>query len=171
MNTTAQQNKRKRAQVIKGKSGGMLLVLTQDVLHVGKQGEVVEVRLGYGRNFLLPRGLATAPSQHNLRLLDRFKVKLQQARDVRHADLKAMAEQIVRLGGVNIESRVNEEGHLYGSVGAAEILKALKAKNLMIEEDMIRLEGAIKETGIYAVKLNLGYEIETELTVAVIPGK
>ena len=50
-------------------------------------------------------------------------------------------------------------------------MKALKAKNLMIEEEMIRLEGAIKETGIYAVKLNLGYDIETELTVAVIPGK
>ena len=171
MNTTMENNKRKRDQVLKGKSGGMLLVLTQDVLHVGKQGEVVEVRHGYGRNYLLPRGLATAPSQHNLRLLDRFKVKLQQAREARQADLKAMAEQIARLGGVNIESRVNEEGLLYGSVGAAEIMKALKAKNLMVEEEMIRLEGVIKETGIYAVKLNLGYEIEADLTVAVIPGK
>lgn len=57
MSTTMEPNKRKRAQVIKGKSGGMLLVLTQDVLHVGKQGEVVEVRHGYGRNFLCPGAL------------------------------------------------------------------------------------------------------------------
>ncbi len=162
---------RKRAQVLKGKSGGMLLVLTQDVTHVGKQGDVVEVRHGYGRNFLLPRGLGTIPTQHNIRLLEKFTIRLQQAKDARIADLKAMAEQIIRLGGVNIESKVNEEGHLYGSVGSAEIIKALKAKNLIIDEEMIRLEGPIKETGIYAVKLNLGYEIETELTVAVIPGK
>ncbi|MFN6049633.1 MAG: 50S ribosomal L9 C-terminal domain-containing protein, partial [Planctomycetia bacterium] len=62
-------------------------------------------------------------------------------------------------------------GHLYGSVGAPEISKALKAKNLKVEEEMVRIEGLIKETGIYAIKLNLGYDIEAELTVAVIPGK
>ncbi|MSR30398.1 MAG: 50S ribosomal protein L9 [Gemmataceae bacterium] len=149
----------------------MLLVLTQDLEHVGKQGEVVEISPGYGRNYLLPRGMATVPTQHNLRLVERFKVKLQQARDAKIADIRAMAEQINRLGGVNIEAKVNPEGHLYGSVGAAEISKALKGKNLMVESEMVLMEGAIKETGIYAVKLNLGYDIETELTVAVIPGK
>lgn len=171
MSASIELKKRKRSSPLKGKSGGLLLVLTRDVEHVGKQGELVEVKPGYGRNFLLPRGLATLPTQHNIRLLDRFKVRLQQAKDARVADLKAMAEQIVRLGGVNIESKVNVDGHLYGSVGAAEISKALKAKNLLVEEEMVRIEGAIKETGIYAVKLNLGYDIETELTVAVIPGK
>jgi large subunit ribosomal protein L9 len=171
MSANVDLKKKRRSPVLKGKNGGLLLVLTRDVEHVGKQGELVEVKPGYGRNYLLPRGLATIPTEHNIRLLERFKVRLQQARDALMADLKAMAEQIVRLGGVNIESKVNVDGHLYGSVGAPEISKALKAKNLKVEEEMVRIEGLIKETGIYAIKLNLGYDIEAELTVAVIPGK
>ena len=72
-----------------------------------------------------------------------------------------LAEQIQKMAGVTIEANANEEGHLYGSVGAAEIAKGLKAKNLHVEADMVQLEGPIKETGLYAVKLNLGYEIES----------
>jgi large subunit ribosomal protein L9 len=146
----------------------MQLVLTEDVPHLGKQGDVVEVRPGYGRNYLLPRGMATIPTQHNLRLLERYKIRVKQARDARIADLRALAEQIAKMPGVTIEANANDEGHLYGSVGDAEIARALKAKTLHIEADMVRLEGPIKETGLYAVKLNLGYEIETEVKVAVI---
>jgi len=79
-----------------------------------------------------------------------------------------MAEQIQRMPGVTIEANANEEGHLYGSVGAPEISKGLKSKGLVIEPDMVRLEGPIKETGLYAVKLSLGYEMEAEVKVAVI---
>ena len=61
---------KKREQVRKGPHGGMQLVLIEDVQHLGKQGDVVEVKPGYGRNYLLPNGLATIPTQHNLKLLD-----------------------------------------------------------------------------------------------------
>src|SRR5215469_16909473 len=152
---------RQRRQIIKGKHGGMQLVLTEDVPHLGKQGEVVEVKPGYGRNYLLPRGMATIPTEHNLRLLERFKIRVRQAREARIADLKAMAEQIQKMAGITIEANANDEGHLYGSVGPVEISKGLRAKNLPIEADMVRLEGHIKETGVWAVKLNLGHEIET----------
>jgi large subunit ribosomal protein L9 len=157
-----------RHQVRKGPHGGMLLVLTEDVTHLGKQGEVVEVKGGYGRNYLLPRGLATIPTEHNLRLLERYKVRVQQAREARVADLRNLAEQIQKMAGITIEANANDEGHLYGSVGTPEISKGLKTKGLIIEPDMVKLEGPIKETGLYAVKLNLGYEIETEVKVAVI---
>ena len=70
---TTKQHKRKRNQMLKGPHGGMQLVLTEDVQHLGKQGDVVEVRPGYGRNYLLPRGMATIPTEHNLRLLERYK--------------------------------------------------------------------------------------------------
>ena len=157
-----------RQQTLKGSHRGLQLVLTEDVPYLGKQGELVEVKGGYGRNYLLPRGLATIPTQHNLRLLDRYKQRVQQAREARVADLRVLAEQIQRVPHITIEANANEEGHLYGSVAAPEVSKGLKAKGLLIEPDMVRLEGPIKETGLYAVKLNLGYEIEAEVKVAVI---
>jgi large subunit ribosomal protein L9 len=162
---------KQRNQVRKGKHGGMQLVLTEDVVNVGKQGDLVEVKRGYGRNYLLPNGLATIPTEHNIRLLERYKQRVQQAREARIADLKVLAEQIKQLPHVAIEANANEEGHLYGSVGAPEISKALKAKNLNVEADMVRLEGAIKECALYAVKVILGHDIESEVKVAVIPIK
>src|SRR5690349_10278520 len=136
---------KQRKQVRKGPHGGMQLVLTEDVANLGKQGDLVEVKPGYGRNYLLPNGLATVPTEHNLRLLERYKQRVQQAREARVADLKVLAGQIQRINDVTIEANANEEGHLYGSVGAPEISKALKARNLPVEPDMVRLDGLIKE--------------------------
>jgi large subunit ribosomal protein L9 len=158
---------KQRQQIRKGSHGGMQLVLTEDVPNLGRQGEVVEVKPGYGRNYLLPNGLATIPSEHNLRLLERYKQRVQAAREARIADLKVMAEQIQRLT-VTIEAIANEEGHLYGSVGAPEISKALKGQNFNVDPDMVRLEGPIKECALYSVKLNLGHDIESEVKVLVV---
>lgn len=156
-----------RHQIQKGVHGGMLVVLIEDVPYLGKQGEVVEVKPGYGRNYLLPRGLATAPSDHNLRLLQRYRERVQQAREARVADLKVLAEQIARTT-VTIEANANAEGHLYGSVGQAEVSQALRQKNLMVDPEMVRMESPIKEVALYAVKLHLGYEIESEVKVLVV---
>jgi len=145
----------------------MQLVLTEDVPNLGRQGDVVEVKPGYGRNYLLPNGLATVPSEHNLRLLERYKQRVSAAREARIADLRALAEQIQRVT-VTIEANANEEGHLYGSVGAPEIVQALKAQNLNLDPEMVRLEGPIKECALYAVKLNLGHDIESEVKVFVV---
>jgi large subunit ribosomal protein L9 len=158
---------KQRQQIRKGSHGGMQLVLVEDVPHLGKQGDLVEVKPGYGRNYLLPNGLATPPTAHNLRVLERYKQRVLQAREARVADLKIMAEQIAR-STITIEANANEEGHLYGSVGAPEISKALKAKNLHVDAEQVRLEGPIKEIALYAVKLNLGYEIESEVKVLVV---
>jgi large subunit ribosomal protein L9 len=158
---------KQRQQVRKGSHGGMQLVLTEDVANLGRQGDLVEVKPGYGRNYLLPNGLATIPTEHNLRLLERYKQRVQQAREARIADLKVLAEQIQRVT-VTIEANANEEGFLYGSVGAPEIAKALKAHNLPVDPDMVRLEGPIKECALYAVKLHLGHEIDTEVKVLVV---
>src|SRR5438067_7910278 len=101
---------KKRHQVRKGDHGGMQLVLTEDVPNLGRQGDVVEVKPGYGRNYLLPNGLATVPSEHNLRLLERYKQRVGAAREARIADLRALADQIQRVT-VTIEANANEEGH------------------------------------------------------------
>jgi len=103
---------KRRNQVRKCLHGGMQLVLCEDVPHLGKQRDVVEVKPGYGRNYLVPRGLAVVPTEHNLRLLERHKVRVQQAREARIADLKALAEQIAKMAGITIEANANDEGHL-----------------------------------------------------------
>jgi large subunit ribosomal protein L9 len=161
----------KMRQLLKGKNRNLRLVLTEDVAHLGKQGDLVEVRPGYGRNYLLPMGLATIPTEHNLKLLERYKERVQQAREAKIADLKVLAEQIQRVPHLTVEANANEEGHLYGSVGAPDISRTLKGKNLKVEPDMVRLEGLIKVCGLYEVKLNLGYDITAQVNVMVVPSK
>jgi len=163
---------RLRRQVLKGPHGGMQLVLTEDVPNLGKQGDVVEVKPGYGRNYLVPRGMAAVPTPHNLRLLERYKIKVRQAREARIADLKSLAAQIQNLRDVPIiEANATEDGHLYGSVGAAEISKVLKSRGLVIEPEMVKLEAGIKETGIYEIPLHLGFEIETTVKIGIAPAQ
>jgi large subunit ribosomal protein L9 len=149
----------------------MQLLLTDDVPHLGKQGDLVEVKHGYGRNYLLPQGLATVPTQHNLKLLDLHKKRVVQAREAKLADLKVLAEQIARVPQLTIEANANEEGHLYGSVNEADISKTLKGKNLKVETEMVKLEGMIKQCGLYEVELNLGYDITSKVKVMIVPQK
>jgi large subunit ribosomal protein L9 len=159
--------KQRHHHVRKGPHGGMQLVLTEDVPNLGRQGDVVEVKPGYGRNYLLPNGLATVPSEHNLRLLERYKQRVSAAREARIADLRVLAEQLQR-STITIEANANEEGHLYGSVGAPEIARALKNQNLNVDPEMVRLEGPIRECALYGVKMNLGHDIESEVKVLVV---
>src|SRR5919199_3938902 len=151
---------RQRQQVAKGPHGGVRVVLAEDVMHVGKQGQVVEVKPGYARNYLLPNGLAILPTEHNLRLLERYKVRVEQAREARKSDLKSLAEQIARTKSITIEANANEAGDLYGSVGPAEIARAMRGKNLLVEPDMIKLEEPLKHLGEWQARLTLGYDIE-----------
>ena len=159
--------KTKRMKVPKTPTGNIKLVLIEDVTNLGKQGDLVEVKPGYARNYLLPNSLATVPTEHNLKRLERYKDRVQKAREAKIADLKVLAEQIQRVN-VSIEANANEEGHLYGSVGPIEISKALKGRNLNVEPEMVRLEGLVKECGLYEVPLHLGHDIETKVQIAVV---
>jgi len=160
---------RKRNQVKKGAHGGTVIVLVEDVTHVGKAGDQVEVKPGYARNYLIPNGYAIIPTPHDLKLLERHQIKVTKARDAKVADLKVLAEQLSRLPSVTIEAQANEEGHLYGSIGPMEISKTLKGKNLMVEGDMVKLEHPIKEANtLTEIPLSLGYGIEAKIQVLVV---
>lgn len=160
---------KRRNQVAKGKHGGMLIVLVEDVAHLGKQGDLVEVKPGYGRNYLLPNSLAIVPTAHNLKRLEAYKIKVEKAREARQADLKVTAEQLTRLQLITIEANATEDGHLYGSIGPIEVSKFLKGKNLMVEADMVKMEHPIKEANtVTEVPLHLGYGIETKIQVLVV---
>ncbi len=160
---------RVRNQVKKGEHGGTLIVLIEDVHHLGKQGDLLEVKPGYARNYLLPNSLAVIPTAHNLKLLDKYKIKVFKAREAKIADLKVLAEQISRLTSLTIEANATEEGHLYGSIGPIEISKTLKGKNLIVEPDMVKIEHPIKESNtLTEVHVVLGYGIETKIQVLVV---
>ncbi len=160
---------KKRNQVKKGKNGGTLIVLVEDVNYLGKQGDLVEVKAGYARNYLLPYSLAVIPTDHNLKLLERYKIKVTKAKEARIADLKVLADQIGRLTTLTMEANATEDGHLYGSIGPIEISKTLKGKNLIVEPDMIRLEAPIKEANtLTPVPIVLGYGLEAAIQVLVV---
>jgi large subunit ribosomal protein L9 len=151
------------------KSGnGVQLLLIQSVDHVGKQGDVVTVKRGYALNYLLPQGLATVANDHHKRMVEKHKSKLQEIEKARLATLRQLSEAIAKQS-VTIEANANEEGHLYGSVTATEITAALKAAGFHITTDQVRLEGPLKELGLYTVKIHLHAEIDAELKVWVVP--
>jgi len=152
----------------KGPHGGIELLLIHSVESLGKQGEVVEVRPGYAYNYLIPHGLGTLASDHHKRMVDKHKARLLDIQRSRLAGLQALADQLGQQS-ITIEANANDEGHLYGSVGPADIANAVKASNITITSDQVRLEGPLKELGLYTVKVNLGQGIEGELKVWVVP--
>ena len=152
----------------RGPHKGVELLLIQAVDHVGKQGDVVEVKRGYAMNFLMPQGLATIATDHHKRMVDKHRVKLQEIQDARMAGLRTMAQDLAKQS-ITIEANANDEGHLYGSVGAPEIVSALKRNEVTITADQVRLKGPLKELGLYTVQIHLGHDIEAELKVWVVP--
>ncbi len=152
----------------KGKHGGIELLLIQTVEHLGKQGEVVEVKAGYANNYLLPQGLATIATDHHKRMIEKHKARLQEIEKARLAGIRARADELSQQS-LNIEANANDEGHLYGSVGAHEIAAALKAQKINITPDQVRLQGPLKELGLYTVKIHLGHEVEADVKVWVVP--
>lgn len=147
---------------------GVQLLLIQSVDHLGKQGDVVTVKRGYAQNYLLPQGLATIATNHHKRMVEKHRAKLNEIEKARLASLRQLSEAIAKQS-VTIEANANEEGHLYGSVNVAEIAAALKAAGFHITNDQVRLEGPLKELGLYTVKIHLHHDIDAELKVWVVP--
>lgn len=156
------------ARLPKGKRGGIELLLVHNVEHVGKQGEVVEVKRGYAFNYLLPQGLATVATEHHKRMVEKHRAKLDEIARERLAGLRSLLAELVRTS-VTIEANANDEGHLYGSVGAPEISRSLKQQDLMVSPEQIILQGPLKEVGLYTVQIRLAAEVEGDLKVWVVP--
>lgn len=152
----------------KGPNHGIQLLLIQAVEHLGQQGDVVEVKPGYARNYLLPQGLATIATDHHKRMVEKHKALLMQLEKERQSKLHTLAAELAKKS-ITIEANVNEEGHLYGSVGANEIIAVLKQENVTLNAGQIKLTGPLKEVGLYTVKLALGHGVEGEIKVWVVP--
>lgn len=144
----------------------MRVILMQDVLHTGKRGEIVNVKPGYARNYLVPQGLALEATDGNLKYFAQQKTKI----DARHAkERDAAAEIAAQLAGIRltIAKRVGESETLYGSVTATEVAELLEAKGVTVDRRRIDLEGGIKTLGEHPVRIELHPEIVAEVTVIV----
>jgi large subunit ribosomal protein L9 len=159
---------RRMKRLPKGPHGGIELLLVQPVEHLGQQGEVVEVKHGYAMNYLIPQGLATVASEHHKRMVAKHRAQLEAVEKARLAGLKTLAGELARQS-ITIEANANNEGHLYGSVGATEVANALKRNNFHIAADQVRLKGPLKELGLYTVAIHLGEEIDAEVKIWVVP--
>lgn len=146
----------------------MELLLAENVPNLGTQGEVVRVRAGFARNYLLPQGLAAIATDDNKKMVEVHRAAQVMAHKDHIKSLKDLADNVNKYS-VTIEANANAEGHLYGSILAADISKQLQSANYPVEADHIRLEGPLKETGMYTVKVQLDSEVETEVKVWVVP--
>ena len=159
---------RRPKRLPRGKNGGIELLLIQSVEHLGKQGDVVEVKAGYANNYLIPQGLATIATDHHKRMIEKHRARLAEIEKARMHGLRQKAKQLSDVS-VTIEANANDEGHLYGSIMSADISRALRAGGFDIPPDQVRIEGPLKELGMYTVKLQLHPEVESEVKVWVVP--
>jgi large subunit ribosomal protein L9 len=144
------------------------VLLAENVESLGQQGEIVRVKPGYARNYLLPHGLATVATESNKKMVVRHKQKLAALEVERVKSLRGRADALSKYS-VTLEANANEEGHLYGSILGNDISKALKAAGHDVSPDQVKLEGPLKELGMYTVKVELHSQVKTEVKVWVVP--
>ncbi len=145
----------------------MQVLLRREIDHLGAAGDLVTVRPGYARNYLLPQGLALAVSAANASLIEAEREALVQAEQVR---VKALADVAQKLENVSITiaDKASPEGHLYGSVNAARIAEALQAQGFEVEAKMVGLDEPIKELNVYDVPVHLHSGVEASVKVWVV---
>jgi large subunit ribosomal protein L9 len=144
------------------------LLLLADVENLGKAGDVVKVKDGYARNFLLPHDLAAPVSQGALRRLEKLRKEREELARIQIAEAKDKAAKLAK-ASVTLRERVVDGTHLYGSVHAADIVKALAAESKIdLDKSQIVLADAIKETGSYDVTVKLHPEVSCTVKVWVV---
>jgi len=143
------------------------VLLQSNVDNLGSGGEVVRVRAGYARNFLLPRGLAVPATPGNLKRVDELKrAAASQIQKEREA-AEQVAQKLSSLGAVSIERSFGDEGKMYGSVTAKDIEEAYAKRGVAIERKRIQLAEPLKQVGSFPVVLKLHPEVSATLTVEV----
>ncbi len=142
------------------------LILRQDVPSLGRAGQVVRVKPGYARNFLLPQGLAFEATEGNKKRI----VAETRARDIRVAAERADAESVAaQLRGVVLvfTAKAGEDGRLFGSITAGDIAEQLAGRGIEVDRRKIELEHALKQVGPHVVRIRLPHDVHAEIQVDV----
>jgi large subunit ribosomal protein L9 len=145
----------------------MEVILRHAVENLGKPGDVVKVKNGYGRNYLLPHNLAYEATPGNLKRIQQERARLEAAEGQRRDAAQDVATKLEQVS-LTFSARVGEEGKLFGSVTAADIAQQLEQQGFHIEKRQIDLHEAIKSLGVYRVPVRLHADVKPEIRVWVI---
>jgi len=148
----------------------MQIILLENIDSLGRRGELVVVKDGYARNFLIPSGQAAPVTADNLRRAEILKKKYIQEEMERLGALKELAAQLGTVS-ISIHAKASEEGNLFGSVGANQILDALKKQGFELEAKTIRLEENIRKVGVFSVPIQLHADVRSEVKLWVVEEK
>lgn len=143
------------------------LILTQDVDNLGRAGDLVRVRPGYGRNYLLPRGLALTATRGSRAQVEHHKRAIARQQEQVIARYKEMAS-VLEGASVAIARKVGKDGKLFGSVTNKDIAEALQAQNIELDRKLIQLDDPIKTVGTYEIPVRFNPDIIVELKVNVV---
>ena len=145
----------------------MEVILLENVGNLGSLGDKVDVKSGYGRNFLIPQGKAVPATEDNVAKFEARRAELEAAAQAALAAAEQRAAAIEALASVSIEATAGEEGKLFGSVGTRDISEAITAAGVEIDKSEVRLpEGVIRELGEYEVMLQLHGNVAASIAVA-----
>lgn len=148
----------------------MELILKETIASLGREGEVVKVKDGYGRNYLLPQGKAVLASAENLANLEKNRAIIA----ARLAKEQQLAEELAKkISGLTVvvEQLAGNDNRLFGSVTAADICAKLAAQEIEIDKKQVVLPEPIKTLGTSKVQVKVGYNVTAEITIEVVPTK
>jgi large subunit ribosomal protein L9 len=146
----------------------MEVILREDVPNLGSVGDIVKVKPGFARNYLLPRGLAAVADKRNLHVLEHQKRVVADKRQRDRKQAETLAQKLTSLR-LTIKARAGEEGKLFGSVTNIDIERSLVAAGFEVERRRIRLDDPIKSIGEHTVPVHLSVGVTTHVTVVVEP--
>lgn len=145
----------------------MEVILLEKVANLGELGDKVTVKAGFGRNFLLPQGKATAATAENIALFEARRAELEKAAAEKLAAAQARAEKLNELV-ITITANVGEEGKLFGSIGTQDIADALTAAGVAVAKSEVSLPtGTIRQAGEFEISLQLHSEVEAVIKLVV----
>ena len=147
----------------------MKLILQESITGLGNPGDLVQVKSGYGRNYLLPSGKAIIANEENMKVYEAKQEELKIQEEKRLESAKEIFEKINEFS-VSQNVAISEEGTMYGSVGTKEISELLEANDFQIERSAVRLpEGSLKELGNYVIDIELHPEIVAKINLELKP--
>lgn len=146
----------------------MKVLLCEDIKSLGWFGDIVEVRNGYARNYLLPQGLAKIASEDSIRSIAEEKARRAEQRITEHKRLEEAAKTVEGAEAV-IAAKANEQGHLYGSVTAELIAANLREQGFQVANEVVHLPEHIKEVGTHTIILKFADKVTTTINLVVVP--
>jgi len=148
----------------------MEVILLENISNLGGLGDKVDVKAGFGRNYLIPQGKAVPATEDNVAQFEARRTELEAAAATSLGAAEARAEGINALGLISITANAGEEGKLFGSVGTRDIAEAVTAAGCEVDKSEVRLpQGALRDLGEYEVAIQVHGEVTAAVAIAVIP--